>query len=586
MIFDTAKCIFLTQHTSENGTLLKAPWQPITGFARLGTRQVAENSSTTHDRFRPSWGSSGRRIPNWTNLAKHHKREIQLGSRMRCTKASSYFIWDDIRDIAMYFHKGNYSQVLTRDSPGIQLNIRLTETRGVRLPDEPHEGRNRSYLAVPLILHIRPAGGHREMKSALRNPLLTKLGQPGSIPALLLPSDGMTARHRKDQLEHEAAWCSTFSCLETSKTGDSAGFQANALFMNWRLPSEPQEGQNPSWAVEEFSATFLVQHIQLLKNIINERFGWVPGSSGKRGPRVSVNLMFYLRPNWTNLAKHHKRVSQLGSRPPRVSLGTTTEISKYIFLRVAEYSDSAQLVLPFLGLIRQGSKTVICTSLTKLNIHLFLECVFLNFPGYSLTVTQMQANATKRLHKFRNRSHFSRDAKRIYEKTYYSHATSIVSTVTMVVYIESLCLPVAPFRCLTAMPPEGCTRAGILRGCPSLDRGSREAEVGFEPRTFRSVNSRYNQLGHLAPRTLVLPLSRLGQPGSIPALLLPLCGMSARHRKVRQEDSVVRERTYWPGSPWFEPDLYLNFPCLGLGNLAISHPPCFLLVAWQSGTGR
>ncbi|KAG5450589.1 hypothetical protein CSKR_101750 [Clonorchis sinensis] len=39
---------------------------------------VAENSLTTHDRFRPSWGSSGRRSPlvAW----KHHKREIQLGS--------------------------------------------------------------------------------------------------------------------------------------------------------------------------------------------------------------------------------------------------------------------------------------------------------------------------------------------------------------------------------------------------------------------------------------------------------------------------------------------------------------------------
>ncbi|KER30906.1 hypothetical protein T265_02721 [Opisthorchis viverrini] len=28
-------------------------------------------------------------------------------------------------------------------------------------------------------------------------------------------------------------------------------------------------------------------------------------------------------------------------------------------------------------------------------------------------------------------------------------------------------------------------RAEILPGCPSLDRGSREAEVGFEPQTFR-----------------------------------------------------------------------------------------------------
>ncbi|KAG5453633.1 hypothetical protein CSKR_111582 [Clonorchis sinensis] len=80
----------------------------------------------------------------------------------------------------------------------------------------------------------------------------------------------------------------------------------------------------------------------------------------------------------------------------------------------------------------QGSKTLICISFTKLNIHPLLERVFLNFSGYSLTVTQMQANATKRLHKFLNSSYFSRDAKRIYEKTYYSHASSVVSTVTLV----------------------------------------------------------------------------------------------------------------------------------------------------------
>ncbi|KAG5450477.1 hypothetical protein CSKR_103765 [Clonorchis sinensis] len=42
------------------------------------------------------------------------------------------------------------------------------------------------------------------------------------------------------------------------------------------------------------------------------------------------------------------------------------------------------------------------------------------------------------------------------------------------------------FRCLTAMPPEGSTRAGIPPGCPSLDSGSREADVRFEPGTFRT----------------------------------------------------------------------------------------------------
>ncbi|KAG5444787.1 hypothetical protein CSKR_113920 [Clonorchis sinensis] len=60
---------------------------------------------------------------------------------------------------------------------------------------------------------------------------------------------------------------------------------------------------------------------------------------------------------------------------------------------------------------------------------------------------------------------------------------------------------VAPFRCLAAMPPKGSTRAGILPGCPSPDRGSREAEVGFEPRTFRSrsmkaITSKLSCAGH------------------------------------------------------------------------------------------
>ncbi|KER25792.1 hypothetical protein T265_06822 [Opisthorchis viverrini] len=60
---------------------------------------------------------------------------------------------------------------------------------------------------------------------------------------------------------------------------------------------------------------------------------------------------------------------------------------------------------------------------------------------------------------------------------------------------------VTPFRCLAATPHEGDTRAEILPGLPSLDRGSREAEVGFELQAFRSVNSCSNHLVHLAPRS-------------------------------------------------------------------------------------
>ncbi|KER33662.1 hypothetical protein T265_12575, partial [Opisthorchis viverrini] len=34
------------------------------------------------------------------------------------------------------------------------------------------------------------------------------------------------------------------------------------------------------------------------------------------------------------------------------------------------------------------------------------------------------------------------------------------------------------FRCLTAMPSKGSTRAGIVPGCPSLDRGSQRQRSG------------------------------------------------------------------------------------------------------------
>ncbi|KAG5446035.1 hypothetical protein CSKR_103892 [Clonorchis sinensis] len=75
---------------------------------------------------------------------------------------------------------------------------------------------------------------------------------------------------------------------------------------------------------------------------------------------------------------------------------------------------------------------------------------------------------------------------------------------------------VAPFRCLTAMPPEVCTRTGILPGCPSLDRVSPEAEVEFEPRTFRSVNSRCNHLGHLVTPIIIDSMMLSNTEASLP----------------------------------------------------------------------
>ncbi|KAG5451599.1 hypothetical protein CSKR_110880, partial [Clonorchis sinensis] len=119
-----------------------------------------------------------------------------------------------------------------------------------------------------------------------------------------------------------------------------------------------------------------------------------------------------------------------------------------------------------------------------------------------------------------------------------------------------------PFRCLAAVPPKGSTRAGILSGCPSLDRGSRESEVGFEPRTFCSGNSRSNHLSHLAThqrpyggrahsltlkknRSAVAPLRCLAAmppEGSTRAGILPGC--PGLDRGSRETEAGFEPRTF------------------------------------------
>ncbi|KAG5448290.1 hypothetical protein CSKR_110459 [Clonorchis sinensis] len=127
-------------------------------------------------------------------------------------------------------------------------------------------------------------------------------------------------------------------------------------------------------------------------------------------PRVSVNLMFYLNPNWTDFEKYtHLQINLVFARD---SPGTQLNLSLVMFPVGFSY-----MVRCHVGVVRQN-------------------------------------------------------------------VWDVRSAVT-------------PFRCLAAMPPMGNTRAGMLPGCPSLDRGSREAEVGFEPWTFWLVNPRSNHLSHL-----------------------------------------------------------------------------------------
>ncbi|KER34120.1 hypothetical protein T265_00008 [Opisthorchis viverrini] len=110
--------------------------------------------------------------------------------------------------------------------------------------------------------------------------------------------------------------------------------------------------------------------------------------------------------------------------------------------------------------------------------------------------------------------------------------------------IRDIATPVAPFRYLVAMLPEGGTRAGILPGYPSLNKSSRNAEIGLKPRTFRSkfcqpllrtsvgktyINPRWTKWlehrftdqkfrGSNPTSASRLPLSKFGRPGIVPGL--------------------------------------------------------------------
>ncbi|KAG5444809.1 hypothetical protein CSKR_105194, partial [Clonorchis sinensis] len=79
--------------------------------------------------------------------------------------------------------------------------------------------------------------------------------------------------------------------------------------------------------------------------------------------------------------------------------------------------------------IEQGSRTLICISFTKLNIHLLLERVFPNFIWMFIDCYSTASKCYKETAQIP-------DAKRIYEKTCYSHAASVVSTVTPVVLLQ------------------------------------------------------------------------------------------------------------------------------------------------------
>ncbi|KAG5443175.1 hypothetical protein CSKR_108495 [Clonorchis sinensis] len=120
----------------------------------------------------------------------------------------------------------------------------------------------------------------------------------------------------------------------------------------------------------------------------------------------------------------------------------------------------------------------------------------------------------------------------------------------------SVGLTVAPFRCLTVVPPEGSVRAGILPGCPSPDRSSLRAGVGFEPRNFYLI--------------AILKISE------------DILWGSQKPRNNSDKDAkILIRRSVGRTQP-----LHLDCSCPSLGNLAVSKPSWFFQVAWQLGTER
>ncbi|KAG5450666.1 hypothetical protein CSKR_108784, partial [Clonorchis sinensis] len=150
------------------------------------------------------------------------------------------------------------------------------------------------------------------------NSLAGRLGKAGSIPALVLPLGGMTARHRKgvtsERLTHLNSGLASIGKLTNIRLTETRGLL---------LPDEPKKGKTGRGLSKRFQQP--CRKLDIMSTIASEtgeldfafesscteqtgithnRFRPSWGSSGRSSPRVSVNLMFYLIPNWTVFEKY------------------------------------------------------------------------------------------------------------------------------------------------------------------------------------------------------------------------------------------------------------------------------------------
>ncbi|KER24934.1 hypothetical protein T265_07499 [Opisthorchis viverrini] len=174
-------------------------------FIKETTHKFAENSSTAHDRFRPSWSSSGRRSPrvsvnlmfylnpNWTPVS--FCQYIRVGvSRVSSPPVKS-------------------SSCSTLSAPNYHATRRLHEGWDTARLPKPRQGKSRGRDRVRTT-DLSARGGiaqwleweftGRKVRGSKPTPAsclsLSRLSQSGRIPAFVLPSGGMSVSHRKGAL--------------------------------------------------------------------------------------------------------------------------------------------------------------------------------------------------------------------------------------------------------------------------------------------------------------------------------------------------------------------------------------------------
>ncbi|KAG5442525.1 hypothetical protein CSKR_113378 [Clonorchis sinensis] len=132
--------------------------------------------------------------------------------------------------------------------------------------------------------------------------LLSRLEQRGGISTLVLPLGGMAARHRKVVQAESAAVRNTLICKQIWFCERLTWNPAESLVCD--VSRQLNVLHQAASCFSCYGIRDIAIHVAENSSIAHERFRPSWGSSGRRSPRVSVNLMFYLNPNWTVFEKY------------------------------------------------------------------------------------------------------------------------------------------------------------------------------------------------------------------------------------------------------------------------------------------